>query len=71
MFSSDIERAIKEFIHYSNQFEGKNFLEMEETIKSKIDEENVQRYINRYLKSEIIDRQPFSLTLLLLKRYII
>jgi len=44
---------------------------MEETIKSKIDEENVQRYINRYLKSEIIDRQPFSLTLLLLKRYII
>jgi len=71
MFSSDIERALKEFIHYSNQFEGKNFLEMEETIKSKIDEENVQRYINRYLKSEIIDRHPFSLTLLLLKKYII
>lgn len=68
MFSSDIERALKEFIHYSNQFEGKNFLEMEETIKSKIDEENVQRYINRYLKSEIIDRHPFSLTSLLLKR---
>ncbi|MGB6607408.1 MAG: hypothetical protein WBF28_06350 [Atribacterota bacterium] len=42
MFSSDIERALKEFIYYSNQFGGKNFLEMEETIKSKIDEKNVQ-----------------------------
>jgi len=60
MFSSDIERALKEFIHYSNQFEGKNFLEMEETIKSKMDEENVQRYINRYLKSRNLKKEDLK-----------
>jgi len=60
MFSSDIERALKEFIHYSNQYEEKNFLEMEETIKSEIDEENVNEYINRYLKSRNLKKEDLK-----------
>lgn len=36
---------------YSNKYEEKNFLEMKETIKSEIDEENVNEYINGYLNS--------------------
>jgi tRNA C32,U32 (ribose-2'-O)-methylase TrmJ len=46
-----IEKALKEFIHYSNQYEDTNFLEMKETIKPEIDEKNVNEYIKGYLKS--------------------
>ena len=60
MFSSDIERALKEFIHYSNKYEEKNFLEMEETIKSEIDEENVNEYINGYLKSRNLKKEDLK-----------
>jgi len=60
MFSSDIERALKEFIHYSNQYEEKNFLEMEETIKSEIDKEIVNEYINGYLKSRNLKKEDLK-----------
>ena len=60
MFSSDIERALKEFIHYSNQYEEKNFLEMEETVKSEIDEENVNEYINGYLQSRNLKKEDLK-----------
>ncbi len=60
MFSSDIERALKEFIHYSNKYEEKNFLEMKETIKSEIDEENVNEYINGYLKSRNFKKEDLK-----------
>ena len=60
MFSSDIKRALKEFIHYSNQYEEKNFLEMKETIKSEIDEENVNEYINGYLKSRNLKKEDLK-----------
>ncbi len=60
MFSSDIERALKEFIHYSNKYEEKNFLEMKETIKSEIDEENVNEYINEYLKSRNLKKEDLK-----------
>ena len=60
MFSSDIGKALKEFIHYSNQYEDRNFLEMEETIKSGIDEENVNEYIKRYLKSRNLKKEDLK-----------
>ena len=60
MFSSDIERALKEFIHYSNKYEEKNFLEMKETIKSEIYEENVNEYINGYLKSRNLKKEDLK-----------
>ena len=60
MFSSDIERALKEFIHYSSKYEEKNFLEMKETIKSEIDEENVNEYINGYLKSRNLKKKDLK-----------
>jgi len=34
-----------------------NFLEMKETIKSEIDEENVNEYINGYLKSRNLKKE--------------
>jgi hypothetical protein len=37
--------------------EEKNFLEMKMTIKSEIDEENVNDYINRYLKSRNLKKE--------------
>ena len=60
MFSSDIEKALEEFIHFSNQYEEKNFLEIKETIKSKIDEENVNEYINKYLKSRHLKKEDLK-----------
>ena len=60
LFSSDIEKALKEFIHYSNKYEEKNFLEMKETIKSEIDEENVNEYINGYLKSKNLKKEDLK-----------
>ncbi|GAH85366.1 unnamed protein product, partial [marine sediment metagenome] len=39
--------------------EEKNFLEMKVTIKSEIDEENVNEYINRYLKSRNLKNIDF------------
>ena len=60
MFSSDMKRVLKEFIHYSNKYEEKNFLEMEETIKSEIDEENVNEYINGYLKSRNLKKEDLK-----------
>ena len=60
MFSSNIERALKEFIHFSNQYEEKNFLEMKETIKSETDEENVNEYINKYLKSRHLKKEDLK-----------
>ena len=60
MFSSDKKRALKEFIHYSNKYEGKNFLEMEETVKFEIDEENVNEYINGYLKLKNLKKEDLK-----------
>jgi len=60
MFSSDTKKALKEFIHYSNQYEEKNFLEMGETIKSEINEVNVNEYINRYLKSRHLKKEDLK-----------
>ena len=60
MFSTDIERALKEFINFSNQYEEKNFLEMEGIIKSEIDEENVNEYINGYLKSRNFKKEDLK-----------
>ncbi|MDD5014369.1 MAG: transposase [Atribacterota bacterium] len=60
MFSSNIERALKEFIHFSNQYEERNFLEMKETIKSEINEENVNEYINGYLKSRNLKKEDLK-----------
>jgi len=57
LFSSNIEKALKEFIYYSNKYEEKNFLEMKETIKSEIDEENVNEYIDGYLKSRNLKKE--------------
>jgi len=51
------KREMKEFIHYSNKYEEKNFLEMKETIKSEIDEENVNEYIDGYLKSRNLKKE--------------
>ena len=44
----------------SNQYEDMNFLEMEETIKSEIDEENVDEYIKRYLKSRNLKKEDLK-----------
>ena len=60
MFSSDKERALKKFIYYSNQYEEKNFLEMKETIKSEIDEENVNEYIKGYLQSRNLKKEDLK-----------
>ena len=60
MFSSDIKKALKEFIHYSNKYEQKNFLEMKETIKPEIDEENVNEYLNGYLKSRNLKKEDLK-----------
>ena len=60
MFSSDIEKALKGFIHYSNKYEDMNFLEMKETIKSEIDEENVNEYIDGYLKSRNLKKEDLK-----------
>jgi len=60
LFSSDIEKALKEFIHYSNKYEDMNFLEMKETIKSEIDEENVSEYIDGYLKSKNLKKEDLK-----------
>jgi len=60
MFSSDTKRALKEFIHYSNKYEEKNFLEMKETIKPEINEENVKEYINGYLKSRNLKKEDLK-----------
>jgi len=54
------KRALKEFIHYSNKYEEENFLEMKETIKSEIDEENVNEYINGYLKSRNLKKEDLK-----------
>jgi len=51
IFSLDTKKALKEFINYSNKYEEKNFLEMKKIIESEINEENVEEYINEYLKS--------------------
>jgi len=51
------KRALKEFIHYSSKYEEKNFLEMKETIKSEINEQNVNEYINGYLKSRNLKKE--------------
>jgi len=60
MFSSDKERALKKFIYYSNQYEEKNFLEMKETIKSEIDEENVNEFIQEYLQSRNLKKEDLK-----------
>jgi len=60
MFSSDKERALKKFIYYSNQYEEKNFLEMKETIKSEIDEENVNEFIQGYLQSRNLKKEDLK-----------
>jgi len=60
IFSSDIEKALKEFIHYSNKYEEKNFLEMKEAIKSEINEENVNEYIDGYLKSRNLKKEDLK-----------
>jgi len=54
------KREMKEFIHYINKYEEKNFLEMKETIKSEIDEENVNEYINGYLKSRNLKKEDLK-----------
>ena len=54
------KRALKKFIHYSNKYEEKNFLEMKETIKPEIDEENVNEYLNGYLKSRNLKRREYN-----------
>ncbi|MBA7519819.1 hypothetical protein ES705_11907 [subsurface metagenome] len=60
MFSSDTKKALKEFINYSNKYEDMNFLEMKEAIKSEIDEENVNEYINEYLKSRSLKKEDLK-----------
>jgi len=60
LFSSDREKALKEFINYSNKYEEKNFLEMKEIVKSEIDEENVNEYINGYLKSRNLKKEDLK-----------
>jgi len=60
IFSLDTKKALKEFIHYSNKYEEKNFLEMKETIKSEINEENVNEYINGYLKSKSLKKEDLK-----------
>ena len=60
IFSLDTKKALKEFIHYSNKHEEKNFLEMKETIKSEIDEENVNEYINGYLNSRNLKKEDLK-----------
>jgi len=60
LFSSDREKALKEFINYSNKYEEKNFLEIKETIKSEIDEENVNEYINEYLESRSLKKEKLK-----------
>jgi len=60
MFSSDIKKALKEFIRYNNKYKEKNFLEMKQTVKSEIDEENVNEYINEYLKSRNLRKENFK-----------
>ena len=56
----DDKREIKEFIHYSNKYEDMNFLEMKEVIKSEIDEENVNQYINGYLQSRNLKKEDLK-----------
>ncbi len=60
IFSSDTKKALKEFINFSNKYEEKNFLEMKETIKSEIDEENGNEYINGYLKSRNLKKEDLK-----------
>jgi len=60
MFSSDIEKALKEFKNFSNKDEKENFLEMKETIKSEINEENANEYLNGYLKSKSLKKEDLK-----------
>jgi len=60
MFSSDIEKGLRAFIDFSHQYEEKNFLEMKETIKYEIDEENVNEYIHSYLKSRSLKKEDLK-----------
>ncbi|PKL48769.1 MAG: transposase [Nitrospira bacterium HGW-Nitrospira-1] len=60
IFSLNTKKALKEFIDYGNKYEEKNFLEMKETIESEIDEENVNEYINGYLKSRNLKKEELK-----------
>jgi putative transposase len=60
MFSPDTKKALKEFINYSNKYEDMNFLEMKETIQPEIDEENVNEYIDEYLKSRNLKKEDLK-----------
>jgi len=42
------------------KYKEKNFLEMKQTVKSEIDEENVNEYINEYLKSRNLRKENFK-----------
>jgi len=57
IFSLDTKKALKEFINYSNKYEEKNFLEMKKIIESEINEENVEEYIDEYLKSRSLKKE--------------
>ncbi|OGD35768.1 hypothetical protein A2V94_05390 [Candidatus Atribacteria bacterium RBG_16_35_8] len=57
IFSLDTKKALKEFINYSNKHEEKNFLEMKKIIESEINEENVEEYIDEYLKSRSLKKE--------------
>jgi len=57
IFSLDTKKALKEFINYSNKYEEKNFLEMKKIIESEINEENVEEYIDEYLKSRNLKKE--------------
>jgi len=52
--------ALREFIDYSNKQEEENFLEMTETIKSEINEENVTAYIDKYLQSRGLKKEDLK-----------
>jgi REP element-mobilizing transposase RayT len=60
MFSLDLAKALKEFIYYSNKYEEKNFLEINEPIKSEINEENVIGYIDQYLRIRGLEKKDLK-----------
>lgn len=59
-FSLNIKIALREFINYSKKQEEKDFLDMQEIVKSEINEENVNAYINRYLKSRNLKKEDLK-----------
>ncbi|MEA1940258.1 MAG: transposase [Candidatus Caldatribacteriota bacterium] len=60
LFSDDKIKGVQEFIHFSNEKDKKNFLELDEKKKLEVNEGNVKEYINGYLKLKNLRKEDLN-----------